>query len=165
MGFAGLMGAGRTEVMRAVYGLDRFDEGKVTFQARKFTISARQIQNGVIMLSEDRAREGIIPILSVENNTALASLDRFFRRGKWYKREERSICEEMCGRMRVKTPSMETPIMSLSGGNQQKVLLARWMVRDPAVFILDEPTRGIDVGAKNEIYQLMVQLAKRARAL
>lgn len=91
------------------------------------------------MLSEDRAREGIIPILSVENNTALASLDRFFRRGKWYKREERSICEEMCGRMRVKTPSMETPIMSLSGGNQQKVLLARWMVRDPAVFILDEP--------------------------
>ena len=165
VGFAGLMGAGRTEVMRAVYGLDRFDEGKVTFQGKEIHNIRQAIQNGVIMLSEDRAREGIIPILSVENNTALASLDRFFRRGKWYKREERSICEEMCGRMRVKTPSMETPIMSLSGGNQQKVLLARWMVRDPAVFILDEPTRGIDVGAKNEIYQLMVQLAKEGKGI
>ena len=165
VGFAGLMGAGRTEVMRAVYGLDRFDEGKVTFQGKEIHNIRQAIQNGVIMLSEDRAREGIIPILSVENNTALASLDRFFRRGKWYKREERSICEEMCGRMRVKTPSMETPIMSLSGGNQQKVLLARWMVRNPAVFILDEPTRGIDVGAKNEIYQLMVQLAKEGKGI
>ncbi len=165
VGFSGLMGAGRTEVMRAVYGLDRFDSGRITFKGREIRGQKQTIQNGIIMLSEDRAREGIIPILSVENNTALASLDKFFRNGRWYRKEEQQACEKMCERMRVKTPSMETPIMSLSGGNQQKVLLARWMVRNPSVFILDEPTRGIDVGAKNEIYQLMVHLAKEGKGI
>lgn len=165
VGFSGLMGAGRTEVMRAVYGLDKRDAGKVTFRGKEIKNVDQAIHEGVIMLSEDRVREGIIPILSVGDNTALASLDRFFRKGRWNRKEELSACKEMCQRMRVKTPSMETPIMSLSGGNQQKVLLARWMVRDPAVFILDEPTRGIDVGAKNEIYQLMIQLAKEGKGI
>lgn len=165
VGFAGLMGAGRTEVMRAIYGLDRYDSGSVTFKGTKLTGVKEAIQNGVVMLSEDRAREGIIPILSVQINTAIASLDRFFRKGKWFRKEEEKACDEMCKRMRVKTASMETPIMSLSGGNQQKVLLARWMVRDPNVLILDEPTRGIDVGAKNEIYQLMIELAREGKGL
>lgn len=165
VGFSGLMGAGRTEVMRAVYGLDHYDTGNVTYKGMKLNSIQDAINNGVIMLSEDRAREGIVPILSVQVNTALASLDRFFRKGRWFRKEEESACAEMCKRMRVKTASMDTPIMSLSGGNQQKVLLARWMVRDPNVLILDEPTRGIDVGAKNEIYQLMVELAKEGKGL
>lgn len=165
VGFAGLMGAGRTEVMRAIFGLDAYDEGRVTVKGKEVRGTKNCIRNGVIMLSEDRAREGIIPILSVNDNTALAALDRFFRSGKWYKHEEYSTCTEMCERMRVKTPDMQTPIMSLSGGNQQKVLLARWMMRDPVVLILDEPTRGIDVGAKNEIYQLMVQLAREGKGI
>ena len=165
VGFAGLVGAGRTEVMRAVYGLDKYDAGSVEFKGTKLHDVRDAIQNGVIMLSEDRAREGIIPILSVQVNTAIASLERFFKKGRWFRKEENAECAEMCKRMRVKAASMDTAIMSLSGGNQQKVLLARWMVRDPDVLILDEPTRGIDVGAKNEIYQLMVELAREDKGL
>ena len=165
VGFAGLMGSGRTEVMRAVFGLDSYDSGEVIFGGKSIHGIRQSIENGLIMLSEDRRREGIIPTMSVAHNTAISSLDRFFKNGRWQKKLEARECEEMCARMRVKTASMDTLISTLSGGNQQKVLLARWMVREPSLLILDEPTRGIDVGAKNEVYQLMVQLAKEGKGI
>lgn len=165
VGFAGLMGSGRTEVMRAVFGLDGYDSGEVIFRGRPLRGIRQSIESGLIMLSEDRRREGIIPTMSVAHNTAVSSLDKFFRHGRWQRETEREACAQMCTRMRVKTASMETLISTLSGGNQQKVLLARWMVREPALLILDEPTRGIDVGAKNEVYQLMVQLAREGKGI
>lgn len=167
VGFAGLMGAGRTEVMRSLFGLDRYDRGTISVKGKEVRIKSVQdaIQNGIAMLSEDRRRYGIVPLLSVEENIALAALDKFIRKGRWYKKEEFDAVRSMCEKMRVKTPTLETKVFSLSGGNQQKVILAKWMVREPDILILDEPTRGIDVGAKSEIYQLMMELVKQGKSI
>ena len=131
VGFAGLMGAGRTEVMRSLFGLDRYDSGTISVKGKEVRIKSVQdaIQNGIAMLSEDRRRYGIVPLLSVEENIALAALDKFIRKGRWYKKEEFDAVRSMCEKMRVKTPTLETKVFSLSGGNQQKVILAKWMVR------------------------------------
>lgn len=112
------------------------------------------------MLTEDRRRYGIVPVRSVRENASLASLKKFIYKGRLHSKEERETVTMYCDKMRVKTPDYETTIDSLSGGNQQKVLLAKWMITDPEVFILDEPTRGIDVGAKYEIYKLITQIVK-----
>jgi inositol transport system ATP-binding protein len=167
VGFAGLMGAGRTEVARAVFGLDEISGGTVRIHGRavRITHPADSIKNGVAMLSEDRRRYGLIPMRSVRENCSLANLERMIYGGYLHSSEENSLVGGIFDRMRVKTPSLETPIGSLSGGNQQKVLLAKWMLRDPDVLILDEPTRGIDVGAKYEIYRLMTELVKDGKAI
>lgn len=165
VGFAGLMGAGRTEVMRAIFGLDKYDSGNILMGNDCIRSLRDAIGHGMIMLSEDRRRYGIVPMMSVSGNVALASLDKFITRGRWKRREEQTEVQAMCTKMRVKTPSLDTKVMSLSGGNQQKVILAKWMVRDPSVLILDEPTRGIDVGSKNEIYHLMMQLAQSGKGI
>ena len=117
------------------------------------------------MLSEDRRRYGIIPMRSVRENASLSALEKFFYGGRHHKQEEVDMVAKYFDKMSVKTPTQETPIQSLSGGNQQKVLLAKWMMRDPEVLILDEPTRGIDVGAKFEIYKLMTETAKAGKAV
>ena len=117
------------------------------------------------MLSENRREDGIIPPRSVLENASLASLKNFFFSGFAHKKKEREAVTEMFEKMNVKTPSMSTEISKLSGGNQQKVLLTRWMLCDPEVMILDEPTRGIDVGAKFEIYKLMTDIVKEQRAV
>ena len=117
------------------------------------------------MLSEDRRRYGIVPVRSVRENVSLSSLKKFIYGGRLHAKKENAVIEDYCKRMRVKTPTVETSIESLSGGNQQKVILAKWMVTDPDVLILDEPTRGIDVGAKYEIYVLMTELAKQKKGI
>ena len=167
VGFSGLMGAGRTEVMRALFGLDPIYSGKVRVSGRDVSVRhpSDSIRNGMIMLTEDRRRYGLIPMRSVKENCSLAALKRVIYGGRLHVREENSIVGTIFERMRVKTPTLETPIGSLSGGNQQKVLLARWMLRDPDVLILDEPTRGIDVGAKFEIYRLMTELVNAGKAV
>jgi len=167
VGFAGLMGAGRTEVMRGLYGLDPVSGGEVYIKDKKVSIKSVKdsIQNGMIMLSEDRRRYGIVPMRSVKENATLASLKKIFYRGRLHAKVEKNIVEDLFSKMQVKTPSLETPIQSLSGGNQQKVLLARWMMLNPDILILDEPTRGIDVGAKYEIYKLMTQFATQGKAI
>ncbi|MBC5649056.1 sugar ABC transporter ATP-binding protein [Christensenella tenuis] len=167
VGFAGLMGAGRTEVMRALFGLDRYDGGAIFVKGQEVKIRNVQdaVRSGIAMLSEDRRRYGIVPLLSVKENIALAALDKFIRKGRWYKKEEFDAVRSMCEKMRVKTPTLDTKVFSLSGGNQQKVILAKWMVREPDILILDEPTRGIDVGAKSEIYQLMMELVKQGKSI
>ena len=161
VGFAGLMGAGRTETMRAIFGLDPYDSGSIFINQKQVTIkNVRQsIQNGIAMLTEDRRRSGIIPILSVRENTTLASLERIFTGGRLHPRKEQKLVAESCEKMHVKTANYETPIQTLSGGNQQKVIFAKWLLCNPDVLIADEPTRGIDVGAKREIYNLMNQFA------
>jgi inositol transport system ATP-binding protein len=167
IGFAGLMGAGRTEVMRALFGLDPKTSGTVRIKGKTVSIkNVRQsISNGLVMLSEDRRRYGIIPMRSVRENTTLTFLEKVFYALGYHRKAEQSIVSDMFGKMRVKTPTFETPIASLSGGNQQKIVLAKWMVRNPDVLILDEPTRGIDVGAKFEIYKLMTELAKAGKVV
>ena len=167
LGFAGLMGAGRTEVMRSLFGLDPITSGKIKIKGKPVSVRNVQdsIKNGMVMLSEDRRRYGIIPMRSVKENCTLSSLEKVFYKGHLHANKETTVVNEMFDRMKVKTPSLETKIESLSGGNQQKVLLAKWMLRNPEILILDEPTRGIDVGAKYEIYRLMTELAKDHKAV
>ena len=167
VGFAGLMGAGRTEVVRSLFGLDPISSGTVRVRGKPVRIrSVRDsVRSGMVMLSEDRRRYGIIPVRSVKENTMLASLRSVFHGGRLHARDEGKTVREIFQKMRVKTPSLETPIESLSGGNQQKVVLAKWIICDPEILILDEPTRGIDVGAKYEIYKLMTELVRQGKTV
>lgn len=166
VGFAGLMGAGRTEVMRAIFGLDSYNAGTIKMNGREVMIRnvRDSIKNGLVMLSEDRRRYGIVPVRSVKENASLSSLEKIIT-GFLHSKREIELVGKLFSRMRVKTPTLETPIQSLSGGNQQKVILSKWMMRDPEVCILDEPTRGIDVGAKYEIYRLMSDMAKEGKGI
>lgn len=167
VGFAGLVGSGRTEVMRCLFGLDKYDSGKVFINNKETKIKnpSDSIKNKIVMLSEDRKRYGIIPIRSVLENATISSLDKVIYKGYLHKKEEEKIVKEYFDILNVKTPSIHTLIQSLSGGNQQKVLFARWIMTDPQILILDEPTRGIDVGAKFEIYKLISNLAKEGKAV
>lgn len=167
IGFAGLMGAGRTEVMRALFGLDPYQKGEILIKGKKVKIKnvKDSIDRRMVMLSEDRRRFGIIPVRSVRENVSIASLKKFIYKGRLHADEENQTVSDYCKSMNVKTPTLETSIESLSGGNQQKVILAKWMVTNPDILIVDEPTRGIDVGAKQEIYKLMAELAKEKKAL
>ncbi len=167
VGFAGLIGAGRTEVMRSLFGLDPFTSGKVRINGKEVKIKNAQtsIKNGLAMLSEDRRLYGIVPVRSVEENAVLANLKRVIYGGKAHKGEERSLVSDYFAKLHVKTPNLETPIQSLSGGNQQKVLFVKWLICNPDVLILDEPTRGIDVGAKFEIYRLITDIAKSGKGV
>ena len=167
VGFAGLVGAGRTETMRAIYGLDPHDSGEVLIGGKPVKIRnpRESIDKGMVMLSEDRREYGLIPVRSVMENASIANLKAYFYAGRKHSKKEREEVEKYFEEMSVKTPSLETPISSLSGGNAQKVLLARWMLCEPDVMILDEPTRGIDVGAKFEIYKLMTDIVKKDKAI
>lgn len=167
IGFAGLVGAGRTEVMRSIFGLDPITSGKILKDGKELSIHnvSDSIKNDIIMLSEDRRRYGIIPVRSVMENASISSLEKVIYGGYAHEKEERKVVGEYFKKMNVKSPTLETTIQSLSGGNQQKVLLAKWMMRNPDVMILDEPTRGIDVGAKYEIYKLMTDMAREGKGV
>ena len=167
VGFAGLVGAGRTEVMRCLFGLDPIDGGTVKVHGKEIKIKrvADATKAGMVMLSEDRRRYGIIPMRSVRENASLAALEKFFYGGHAHRKEEEAMVAKYFDKMSVKTPTQETKIRSLSGGNQQKVILGRWLLTNPEVLLLDEPTRGIDVGAKYEIYQLILDLANKNKVV
>lgn len=167
VGFAGLMGAGRTEIMRSIFGLDSYNEGKISIRGEDVKIKSVRdsIDKNMVMLSEDRRRYGIVPVRSVRENVSLSNLKNFIYKGRLDEKKEIQTVNHYCEKMRVKTPSIETNIETLSGGNQQKVILAKWMVTNPEILILDEPTRGIDVGAKFEIYKLMSELSKQKKGI
>jgi inositol transport system ATP-binding protein len=167
VGFAGLMGAGRTEVMRAVFGLDRFASGEIRVRGKRVRINTVKDSKAarIAMLSEDRRRYGLVAVRSVRENVSLANLRQFIYRGRLHGKKEISLVSDICSKLNVKTPSLGTAVEALSGGNQQKVVLGKWMLSEPDVLIMDEPTRGIDVGAKYEIYKLMGDLAAEKRAL
>lgn len=167
VGFAGLVGAGRAEVMRTVFGLDPHKTGTVKIDGKFVTIKdvSDSIKNRLVMLSESRRDDGIVPVRSIQENATLASLKNYIFGGYTHKAKEKSEVKSMFEKMNVKAPSMDTEISKLSGGNQQKVLLARWMLCNPEIMILDEPTRGIDVGAKYEIYKLITEIVKENKAV
>ncbi len=167
LGFAGLMGAGRTEVARALYGADRKQGGEIFINGKKVKITtpAQAVRNGICYLSEDRKRFGLMLQKSVIENSAIASVDDYVRGGLIDDGKMRQASSHYNELLHTKTPSMDQLLKNLSGGNQQKVIIARWLMKNADVFIFDEPTRGIDVGAKSEIYNLMDELAKQGKSI
>ncbi|MFP3154444.1 sugar ABC transporter ATP-binding protein [Lachnospiraceae bacterium ZAX-1] len=167
LGFSGLMGAGRTETARALFGADPIESGDIYIKGKKITIKspADAVAAGIGYLSEDRKRYGIVVDQTVAQNTTMASLDIFMKGIFIDKKKEAKVAQEYVDALQTKTPSVETPVVSLSGGNQQKVVIAKWLARNCDILIFDEPTRGIDVGAKSEIYHLMNELAKQGKSI
>lgn len=157
VGLGGLLGSGRTETARALFGLDSLKSGKIDSHGGKGQIGtpAEAIAAGVGFLTEDRKREGIVPHMSVRENMTLALLPKLKKMGRVDRKRETELVERFIKSLGIKTSGMEQPIRELSGGNQQKVLLARWLALEPEVLILDEPTRGVDVGAKFEIQSII----------
>lgn len=167
LGFAGLVGAGRSEAAQAIFGVDAPVSGTVSIDGKNIKInSARDaIKSGIYLIPEDRRNSGLILDVPVRENVTLPSLSRYASAGLVNKSAEGKISKEMCEKLNVKTPSIETRAGNLSGGNQQKVVLAKWLSLAPRLLIFDEPTRGIDVGAKSEIYALMRNLAESGVAI
>ena len=167
LGFSGLMGAGRTEVARAIFGADPHDGGEIFVNGKRVNIKTPEdaVKLGIGYLSEDRKRYGLLLDKSVAENTALASIDKYTKGGIINDRQIKAEAREENAKLRTKTPSMEQLLKNLSGGNQQKVIIARWLIKNSDILIFDEPTRGIDVGAKSEIYTLMNQLAKQGKSI
>ena len=167
LGFAGLMGAGRTEVVRALYGADKRQTGEIFLNGKKIKIKTPQqaVKHGICYLSEDRKRYGLMLDKSVSENTAIASVDDFIKAGIINDAKIKKESAEFNEKLRTKTPSMDQLLKNLSGGNQQKVIIARWLMKNADIFIFDEPTRGIDVGAKSEIYRLMEELVEQGKSI
>jgi ribose transport system ATP-binding protein len=162
VGLFGLMGAGRTELMQTIFGLHpRTSTGTIAIEGKPLTIGSPQqaIAAGIALAPEDRKTEGLVLSMSVGANVTLASLARVVRQGFLSARQERNVAATYVDRLKVKTPSLDQLIRNLSGGNQQKVVLAKWLATRPSVLLLDEPTRGIDLGAKREIYATIDELA------
>lgn len=163
LGFAGLVGAGRTETMRAIFGADEWKEGSIILERKSvhFKSPRQAIEHGIAMATEDRKDQGIFPIRSIQDNISVACM-KAISRGQWInRRAEKDLAVKSIKELGIRTPNENKHIGELSGGNQQKVILARWLAVDPKVLILDEPTKGIDVGAKAEIYQMICSLAKK----
>lgn len=161
LGFAGLVGAGRTDMAQAIFGVDKGASGSVSLAGRKIQIrcAGDAIENGIYLVPEDRRKCGLVTDMTFRENITLPDLKRYAVFGLIRRRPETGIAEKQSEKLNVKLSSVETPVKNLSGGNQQKVVLAKWLALKPKVIIFDEPTRGIDVGSKAEIYQLMRELA------
>jgi rhamnose transport system ATP-binding protein len=167
VGLAGLVGAGRTELARIIFGLDHADSGEIRVHGKAVRIHtpADAISFGIAYVPEDRRRQGVIPEMPVSANVTLASLRNLKHFGSFDFQREKQIAREYVQRFAIKTPSILSPVSTLSGGNQQKVALSRWLATKPSVLILDEPTQGIDVGAKAEIHSLIGELASEGMAI
>jgi ABC-type sugar transport system ATPase subunit len=167
VGLAGLVGSGRTEVARGIFGADSLDAGEVLLEGQPVRLrSPRQaIRHGVAMLPESRKEQGLVMMRSVRENVTLSTLPDFAEGGLVSRRKERARARELSADLSIRTPSVDAAVGTLSGGNQQKVLFARWLVRPPKVLIVDEPTRGVDVGAKRQIHDLILELADRGMAV
>ncbi len=167
VGMAGLMGAGRSELMMSLFGVTKRESGEVWLNGEKVEIKSPKdaIRHKIAFLTEDRKLTGLYLILSVQENITMASIDQFTSHGMLQHEKIREVCESEVQKFNIRTPSISQRVELLSGGNQQKVLLSRWMLNDPDILILDEPTRGIDIGAKSEIYKLMSDLAQQGKAI
>lgn len=167
LGFSGLMGAGRTETARAIFGADPKESGDIYINGQKVMINTPQdaVKNGIGYLSEDRKRYGIVVQKPISENTTLACLENYLSGLFINKSEENKTAQHYVDSLATKTPGVDQLVVNLSGGNQQKVVIAKWLARDCDILIFDEPTRGIDVGAKNEIYKLMNALAAEGKSI
>ncbi|MBQ7903828.1 MAG: sugar ABC transporter ATP-binding protein [Oscillospiraceae bacterium] len=168
LGVAGLVGAQRTELMEGIFGIRSHAKGAIKYQGAEMKINRPKdaIDNGIAMLTEDRRATGIMGVLSIADNISIASLNQYLDYGVMINdKKVEELVQDNIKKMNTKTPSSKTQIQSLSGGNQQKVLIGRWLANNPDVLILDEPTRGIDVGAKYEIYTIIADLAKQGKSI
>lgn len=167
LGIAGLMGAGRTEIARAIFGLDKYDSGEITLKGNKIEIKSPEeaIKNGIGYVSEDRKALGFIPALSIKENISLSSLANFSKFWFVNSTNENEATTQLSNDLKIKSTSINQKVMTLSGGNQQKVVIGKVLLTSPSLIILDEPTRGIDVGAKFEIYKLINQLTEKGIAV
>lgn len=167
LGFAGLVGAGRTETLECLFGLATVKDGEIIKDGKKITVKkvGDAKRNGFAMITEERRATGILGPLDITANTTVANLKSYLKSGVLRKKRMLTDTADMIKAMSIKTPSQTTVIRSLSGGNQQKVIIGRWLLTAPDVLLMDEPTRGIDVGAKYEIYQLMIDLANQGKAV
>lgn len=167
LGFSGLMGAGRTETARAIFGADPKSSGNIYINGQKVEINNPQdaVKCGIGYLSEDRKRFGIVVQKSVAENSTMSALENFVKGIFIDKKKENSTAQDYVESLATKTPSVDQLVVNLSGGNQQKVVIAKWLIRNCDILIFDEPTRGIDVGAKNEIYKLMNRLAEEGKSI
>ena len=168
LGVAGLVGAQRTELMEGIFGIRAHNEGTIKFKGEEIKISRPRdaIKHGIALLTEDRRATGIMGVLSVADNISVASLDQYLDMGIVINDKKiEQLVQDNVKKMNIKTPSSKTQIQSLSGGNMQKVLIGRWLANNPDVLILDEPTRGIDAGAKYEIYCIIEELARAGKSI
>ena len=167
VGLAGLVGAGRTSLLRALCGADAYASGTVTLEGKPLYVRSPHdaIEAGLALITEDRKAQGLVLGMSVRENVTLVHLDRFTHRGRVDRGEETAAVAKLAAELRIRAPSLEQLVRNLSGGNQQKVVLAKWLLATAKVICFDEPTRGIDVGAKAEIYELIVGLAKAGTAI
>ncbi len=168
LGFAGLMGAGRTEVARAIFGADPFDSGEIYIKGKRVHIDhpKKAVRHRLGYLSEDRKRYGLVLGMDVKENVAMASMQQFLKWNFWMNYKKASDkTREMVNALNIKTPTMEQKVKFLSGGNQQKVIIGKWLTADTDILIFDEPTRGIDVGAKSEIYKLLNELVAQGKSI
>ena len=163
LGIAGMVGAGRTEMVRALFGIDKKSHGQIHVDGKQVQINSPRdaIRAGLGLLTEDRQLQGLILHMAVKENITLPGLDRISRWGVVNRSEERKIADDYVAKLMIQTPCIDHPVMGLSGGNQQKVVLAKWLALKPKVLILDEPTRGIDVGAKADVHALMSKIARQ----
>ena len=167
LGVSGLMGAGRTEIMRTLFGMDQYDSGEMKVKGKKVKFKEPQaaIKAGLGFITENRKEEGLILDFSINDNIALASIQDFSPKGVMLEKQERDFTGLLAKRLSIKMASLDLEVGALSGGNQQKVVIAKWIGIGPQVLIMDEPTRGVDVGAKREIYELMNELTERGVAI
>lgn len=167
LGLAGLVGAGRTETARAIFGADKRASGEITIDGQPVKIESviDAVQHKIALVPEDRKQQGLILIHSVKHNTSIVNLDNVCRGGLLNDRKEKELAQKYIDMLGTATPSEEKEVRLLSGGNQQKVVLAKWLAVDSEIIIFDEPTRGVDVGAKAEIYKLMCRLAQEGKAV
>lgn len=167
LSFAGLVGAGRTELMHSIFGITKPDSGKIFLNGKEvnFKSPREAIQNGIAYVTEDRKGEGLVLPMSVEKNITIASLKSFVKNGFLQKKKEMEVVKDEVASLGIKVARTSLSVKSLSGGNQQKVVLAKWMIASPNILIFDEPTRGIDVGAKAEIYKIMCDYVSKGNAI
>jgi ABC-type sugar transport system ATPase subunit len=167
VGLAGLVGSGRSELAQAIFGLDPCVSGRIEVDGATLKLCCVQeaMRHGIGLVPEDRKRQGLVLGMSGRANFSLAMLDRLRRFGLLDRRRERNEAQSLFDRLRVKTPSLEAAVATLSGGNQQKVVLAKWLARSAKILIVDEPTRGVDVGAKAAIHQILLDLARQGTAI
>ena len=167
LGVAGLIGSGRTEAMRGIFGADPIQSGSIILEGKTLHIKSPEdaVKEGICLLTEDRKKQGLVLPLSCSNNIVLTDLKQVSKRGKLIKSKEKDVSQGLVDDLAIKISSLAQAAGNLSGGNQQKVVIAKWLLRKPRVIILDEPTRGIDVNAKHEIYLLLWKMAKEGAAI
>lgn len=167
LGISGLVGAGRTELAKTLYGVYKKDSGTMTLDGEKVNLRTPKeaLDKGIVYVSEDRKHDGLILMMDVRSNMTISALEKFKRFLGIDKKKENRIASEYREKINIKTPSLHQKVQNLSGGNQQKVAIAKSLLTDPKVLILDEPTRGVDVGAKKEIYDLLNKIKEEGRSI